>query len=172
MLNSTSNEVLWLISIKALKWSINPALWSIFQFEHTYWLKSRKLCKSKFADWSQSWKQFQLFDWWTAFQPCKSLKLKISYLNFWIDRKIVNNFHMNINYPSQKIDWKKYEYFKKSNFIHVQKLFDIWIILALGYCGIRSTWENWTHIPEIGWDTQKVMLNLQLHILHQTRSSG
>ena len=43
------------------------------------------------------------------------------------------NFHVNGNYPSQKIDWKKYEYFKKSNFIYVQKTFDSWFRLTLGY---------------------------------------
>ena len=46
----------WLISIKALKGSINLALWSIFQFGHKHWLKSRKVCQSKFADWLKSWK--------------------------------------------------------------------------------------------------------------------
>ena len=55
----------------------------------------------------KSWKQFQLFDWCTASQPSKFLKLKISHLNFWIDRETVINFHLNGNYPSQKIDWKK-----------------------------------------------------------------
>ena len=78
---------------------------------------------------------FQPFDWWTAFQPSKFLKLKINQLNFWTDRKIVINFHMNGNYPLKKINWKKYEYFKKSNFIQVQKPFNSWIILALGYLG-------------------------------------
>ena len=135
MSNSVSNEVLGLISIKALKGSINLALWSIFQFCHKNWLKSRKICQSNLLiDWKVK-NDFQLFDWWTAFQPSKFLKLKISHLNFWIDRKIVINFHMNGNYPSQKINWKKYEYFKKSNFIQVQKPFNSWIILVLGYLG-------------------------------------
>ena len=54
MSNSVSNEVLGLISIKALKGSINLALWSIFQFGHKNWLKSRKICQSKFVDWLKS----------------------------------------------------------------------------------------------------------------------
>ena len=42
---------------------------------------------------------------------------------------------MNGNYPSLEINWNKYEYFKKSNFIQVQKPFDSWIILAFGFLG-------------------------------------
>ena len=92
----------WLISIKALKGSINLALWSIFQFGHKHWLKSRTSVNQ----------------------------------NLLIDRKVKNLFwHMNGNYPSQKINWRKYEYFKKSSFIQVQKPFNSWIILALGYLG-------------------------------------
>ena len=36
---------LWLISIQVFE-VINLALWSIFQFGHTHWLKSRKICQS------------------------------------------------------------------------------------------------------------------------------
>ena len=129
MSNSASNQVLWLVSIKAFKGSINLALWSIIQFGHKYWLKSRKICQSKFVDWLKSWKQFQLFDWCTASQPSKFLKLKISHLNFWIDRETVINFHLNGNYPSQKIDWKK-----------------IWILQEIKlYSSAKTIWQlNYT----------------------------
>ena len=135
MSNSASSEVLWLISIKALKVSINLALWSIFQCGHKHWSKYRKICQSNLLMDRKVESNFQLIDWWTVFQPNKFLKLKIIHLNSWIDRKIVINFHMKGNYPSQKINWKKYEYFKKSNFIHLQKPFNSWNILALGYLG-------------------------------------
>ena len=111
----------------------------------------QKIEKSAYQNLLMDWKvenNFQLFDWWTAFPASKFLKLKIIHLNFWIDRKIVINFHINGNYPSQKINWKKYEYFKKSNFIQLQKPFSSWNILALGYWGIRSIWANWTQIPK------------------------
>ena len=39
---------------------------------------------------------------------------------------------MEIIHHKKSIE-KKYEYFKKSNFIQVQKPFDSWIILSLGY---------------------------------------
>ena len=42
--NFASNAVLWLISIQAFQ-AINLALWSIFQFGHAHWLKSRKICQ-------------------------------------------------------------------------------------------------------------------------------
>ena len=37
--------------------------------------------------------------------------------------------------------------------------------------GIQTTWENWTQIPKTSWDTQKVLLSLQLHIQHLIRSN-
>ena len=41
---------LWLISIQAFQ-VINLALWLIFQFGHTHWLKSRKICQSTKICW-------------------------------------------------------------------------------------------------------------------------
>ena len=128
MSNYASNEVLWLISIQAFK-VINLALWLIFQFGHGHWLWSRKICQSKFLDWSKSWKLFQLF------QPMKFL----SHLNFWINRKIgliPHEWKWSITKNQLKKNMiNQPKYFKKSNLIQVQKAFDSWVILALGHFG-------------------------------------
>ena len=83
---------------------------------------------------------------------------------------------MNGNYPSQKIDWKKFDWSIK--ILQEIKLYlsekNIWqlnytcfrVFGALGQFG-----GNWVQIPQMGWDTQKVMLSLEFFIWCQMRSS-
>ena len=101
------------------------------------------------------WKQTIFFCFW-------------SIINMW--------FHIIGSYTSEKInhsnriDCPKYLNKNQALFRHKSHMTaELYLIYILG---IQANWENWKKIPQTIWDTQKIFLNLQLHIQHLIRSSS
>ena len=126
----------------------------------------------------KSYKDFQIFDQWPVllFFPINFLNLKMNQNSFW---SIIINMWFRIigNYTSEKINCKNridcpkclnrnQTLFRRKRHMTAE-LYLVHYIL-----GIQTTWENWTQIPKTSWDTQKILLSLQLHIQHLIRCNS
>ena len=97
---------------------------------------------------------------WKDFFPINFLNFKINFF-FFIDH--YTWFHIIGNYTSAKINHNERidcpKYLNKNQALfrrEIQMRAESYLVYEI--LGIQATWKNWTQIPQISWDKQRILL--------------